>query len=280
MKQIKKGLYILGVILGSVGLIFVGTFVAMILLMAAEEIGFAMSEELLYHVSGGLGTVIAAFIVVFHVRRKKYHQCVEPAQKLQIGEAFLVMILSVCLCHILWSGITGPLLAQLLPQQDQAISVALSMNFVNVIFTVLVAPIGEELLFRMGIFCLLLRKLQRRAAIVLCALGFAVAHGYQLEGFLSCLVAGLFFTILYDKTGNIGYSILAHMACNISTTITNALERAGVTWFGLPVQYELNGYNMYHVGLIILAAVFCGVYFIKSIRQKKENEYVSDFGSR
>ena len=38
---------------------------------------------------------------------------------------------------------------------------------------------------------------------IICTVVFTVIHGYQIQGFISCLAAGLVFTLIYDKTGKI-----------------------------------------------------------------------------
>lgn len=256
VKQIKKVLYLLGLLIGLLVAVLLFTGIVQIgMMVVAEKNGFAIAEDLLYHISGSVGIGITALIFAFYVKRKKYAYGVEPVKSFHIGKALVLIVFVVCVCRILLCAVTTMLFARVLPMAD--VSVSGSNTYIDILFAILVAPVMEELLFRMGIYSMLRRKFGRVSSIVICALAFAVIHGYQLQGFLSCLVGGLVFTLIYDKTGNIGYSIAAHMACNISSTITNAMERAGITWFGLPVQYEINGYNMYHIGLIIIAVIFC-----------------------
>lgn len=267
MKQIKKGLYLLGMVVGLVLMVFLFTAIVQLGMVAVSgKFGFAIAEDMLYHISGNGGIGLTALAVAMYVKRKKYCHCVEQAEAFHIGKAVFCMLLAVCVCRFLLESMLTMLFSQLLPLAD--VSTSGSSTYIDILFTILVAPIVEELLFRMGIYSMLRRKFGRISSVVICALAFALIHGYQLQGFLSCLVAGLVFTLIYDKTGNIGYSIAAHMACNLSSTITNALEHGGVTWFGLPVQYEVNGYNMYHVGLIIVAVMFCGACLVWAYKKK------------
>ena len=164
-------------------------------------------------------------------------------------------------------GVITLLFSSAFPVVEQAQG-SVSNVYVDLISAIIVAPMIEELLFRMGIYTLLRRKFSRVSAITICAFGFALMHGYQLQGFLSCLVAGFVFTLIYDKTGNLWYSIGAHMLCNLFAHIMNELEYAGVTWFGVPLQYEVNGYNTYHPVIIIAAMAFCGACLVRLHRHR------------
>ena len=45
---------------------------------------------------------------------------------------------------------------------------------------------------------------------------------YNIQGFMETLAAGIVFSIVYEKTGNIWYTISCHMMCNAFTFISNA----------------------------------------------------------
>lgn len=51
-----------------------------------------------------------------------------------------------------------------------------------------------------------------------------------------------------------------------SMSILNALEDKGITFLGIPMQYEINGFNMVHPVLIIIAVLFCGICIIKKVK--------------
>jgi membrane protease YdiL (CAAX protease family) len=82
-------------------------------------------------------------------------------------------------------------------------------NFVVVAF---LAPVVEELLFR-GLGYTLLEGLGRWTAIVVTAVGFALAHGL-VEGFPLLVLFGAGLAYMRSRVGSIVPGILVHMAFN------------------------------------------------------------------
>lgn len=81
-----------------------------------------------------------------------------------------------------------------------------------ILFTVILAPILEELFFR-GIVCKRLLALGEGYAIVIPAAFFALFHGnfYQL---FYAFTLGCFFSFIYVKTGKLRYTVFLHMLIN------------------------------------------------------------------
>lgn len=268
MKLVKKALFLLGVIVSIVALVLVGTAMVQIgMEIVAGKMGIAITEDFLFSVSGSCGIAVAALVCAGYVKRKKYTECVVTEEKFHMVQAVFYMVLSVCVCKILLNSVITLLCAKVFPVTGQMQGSSGNM-YVDMVFAIIVAPIMEELLFRMGIYSLLRRRFSRVSAIGICAFGFAIVHGYQIQGFLSCLAAGFVFTWIYDSTGNIWYSIGAHMFCNLFVSVMNSLESANVTWFGVELQYMVNGYNTYHPLIIAAAFAFCGACLARVYKQR------------
>lgn len=268
MKQFKKIMYLLGVVSLICVLVLLGTAIVQIgMMVIAESMGVVIPEDTLYHVSGSSGIAIVSILCAIFVKKKNYVQCVEQRESLNAGKALIYMVLTVCICQVLTTVVTTALFANTIPVESPQLQGR--NTYLDLIFAVLLAPIFEELLFRMGAYSLLRRKFSRVSSIIICTFIFAISHGYQIQGFISCFVAGLVLALIYDKTGNIVYSIGAHMLCNLFASVMNALEDAGVTWFGIGIQYDLNGYVMFHPIIIVIAAALCGTYFVRAIKVKR-----------
>lgn len=82
----------------------------------------------------------------------------------------------------------------------------------NFVVVALLAPVVEELLFR-GIGYTLLERLGRWPAIVVTAVGFALAHGL-VEGFPLLLLFGAGLAYMRSRVGSIVPGILVHIAFN------------------------------------------------------------------
>lgn len=93
--------------------------------------------------------------------------------------------------------------------------------WITAIFTVLCAPVFEELLFR-KLICNKVIKYGEGCAVVLSGLIFALFH-MNFNQFFYTFFLGCFFAFLYVKTGNIKYTILLHMAVNFVSTFLGGL---------------------------------------------------------
>ena len=66
MKQMKKILYLLAMLIAIIVLIFAGTGIVQTgLVIISKKMQIAMSEDLLYHISGSCGVMIAGIICGF-----------------------------------------------------------------------------------------------------------------------------------------------------------------------------------------------------------------------
>lgn len=93
-----------------------------------------------------------------------------------------------------------------------------------VVAAILIAPISEELLFRAGIFRYMRTRVPRWIALLLPALLFAALH-LDVGSFVPLMALALVFSLAYERTGNIGTTMVAHALFNLNATL---LVLAGV----------------------------------------------------
>jgi uncharacterized protein len=106
-----------------------------------------------------------------------------------------------------------------IPQvKDYAIFIACN-NFERALWfatTVGVAPVVEELLFRGCIYRILKDQYRVFWAVLLTNMLFAVAHfGSGVWDALLIFLTGIFYTLAYEKTGNVRASIISHSLNNL-----------------------------------------------------------------
>ena len=89
----------------------------------------------------------------------------------------------------------------------------------------ILAPLTEELTFRAGFFRYLRSRLPRFWAYVLPAAAFALLH-WNLSVFVPLFTLGLLFSLVYQRTGRILVTMIAHGLFNLNTVI---VVLAGVT---------------------------------------------------
>jgi uncharacterized protein len=91
---------------------------------------------------------------------------------------------------------------------------------VTLVGSILFAPIFEELIFRGVLYGSLRTRLSWPLAALGSALVFAVAHGYGVVGFASVLLSGILWAWVYERTGSLLPSILAHVVNNAAVALT------------------------------------------------------------
>lgn len=235
-----------------------------------EKNGVALSESTLYGVSGTIGSGLAAiaiWLIIRYTKRLKFYQCRYPADS-RWTAVFIVFILAVCrvVLPAIWTYASYALGAEATPvgnAQDESI-------WQMILFGVILAPVLEELLFRKDIFSLMKMRFSLSWTVGLSALLFAAIHGYSVEGFVSCLVAGCLFAILMARTGKLLPCIIAHILCNLESFYYNTTESAN------PLITNLNGhttYNAYIFSAGVVVMIMCGMYLYNSHKRKNNNKH-------
>jgi membrane protease YdiL (CAAX protease family) len=89
---------------------------------------------------------------------------------------------------------------------------------------VVIAPLTEELVFRAGLFRYFRMRMPHGVALLVPALLFASLHvnWATLEGLASLLplvALAVMFSLAYERTGQIGTSIVAHALFNLNTVV-------------------------------------------------------------
>lgn len=97
-----------------------------------------------------------------------------------------------------------------------------SVYAADVFATVILAPIGEELVFR-GIVLRCTAKISQRFAIFLSAFIFGIMHGNPYQFVLGFLL-GIPMAMITIRTGSIIPSIICHMAANVMASVQTVVE--------------------------------------------------------
>ena len=217
-----------------------------------DKAGLVVSEDVAIGLGGSLGIALTGICVAFRMKKKGYCDFEAESEVFDCKKALFYGILAISICHVLFSAVTTVFLAGIVPNVV-ADGTRPEGTLLTLVTTVVIAPVTEELLFRAGIYSYIKVKFGNKSALVISSLIFAVLHLYIPIDFLSCVLAGVVFAIIYDKTGTIWYSIIAHVLCNLEAFLVNILESQGVF-----LQYEVNGYSMYHVVITIPVLMFLG----------------------
>ncbi len=126
--------------------------------------------------------------------------------------------------------------------------------WVTAIFTVLCAPVFEELLFR-KLICDRTVKYGEGVAIMVSGLTFGLFH-MNFNQFFYAFFLGCFLAFLYVKTGNLKYTILLHMILNFLGSVLGAiimtLDQSDPLMLIIMSVYSLCIYGMAIAGIVLL----------------------------
>ncbi len=154
-------------------------------------------------------------------------------------------------------------------------SVASQPMWATVLFTVILAPLLEEIFFR-GLVCKKLLIVGEGYAIVLSSAFFALCHGNFFQVFYAFII-GCFFGFIYIKTGRLVYTVLMHMIVNLfGTVVVTYVMRLVDLEAMLSESFMLNSENV--VGflvffgyelLILGVSIFGIVLTVKSVKSRR-----------
>lgn len=246
----KKAGWLLGVIFAATLLTLLFTGIIQTIMKALWP---DMPEDSLMGISGTLGAGMAAIVLWAVIRWNRHLRFYRPAAPTGLMDTVVFIALIITVCRVVFPGVLAYLLSYIGAAPASSGSHSDEPLWQMILFGVILAPALEELLFRKDLFSLFVKRISMRWTIGLTALIFAAIHGYSLEGFLSCLMAGVLFAILMARTGSLTACVVAHSLCNLEALGYNTLERTGSS---LIVQLE--GYSSYSPLILAAATLVMG----------------------
>lgn len=143
----------------------------------------------------------------------------EPVERRKWSMASLAVVFLICMAAIYLGNIIGQLLMFLVglitghPMTNDLQDLIMNMDLpVTFLFTVIVAPVMEELMYR-KLLIDRVRQYGEGVAVILSGILFGLAHGNFYQ-FFYAFALGAIFAYIYVKSGNIKYTIVFHMMIN------------------------------------------------------------------
>lgn len=137
------------------------------------------------------------------------------------AHAFVMLLPVVWLCSFVWKTLLDVIGIQAPPQDlvlifirtgDQSALIAM------VFFAVIIAPLTEELLFRVGLFRWLRTRVPRVVALLLPAVVFSLLH-LSWAALLPLAVLAVGLSVAYERSGHPLTPITAHALFNLNTLV-------------------------------------------------------------
>lgn len=182
------------------------------------QINNLMSKDILYLIS--VTAAIICGVIFYFWYKHEVHGLRKgtPAVLLQPKTIFCFLLLGIC-CQLFFSGIMNllqPLLPRLFESYGETMEGLLGSNLLLVlVYTTLIAPVTEELIFRGVILHRAGKVLPFIGANLLQALFFGVYHQNIIQGIYATAM-GFLLGLVYRKYNTIISSILLHIIINAS----------------------------------------------------------------
>lgn len=241
----------------------VGVFFLYFLVLLIATIGFQflvegrlpLTEDQFFHYSGSFGITVAALLTVWFSHAKGISKDLDSRKDRSFIKMIVVAVFSVCIGTILLDSFTGFLLNGILPITKDVVHDKTAFDY---IVAILIAPVTEEYFFRKGLYGYVREKINIPIALIFTSVIFSGLHEYHLQVFISVFFGGILYALIYEYSGNIMYSICAHMMHNAFVNIITALDRHGVH-----LLYNLNGYDIYTLPVLLTAVLLVTIILIK-----------------
>ncbi len=219
-------IYLVGILL----IYAISAVVSFVIALINEDLASDMNVTL---IAGSVAPMYLVGFPLMYLFMKKIPAVKIEKNRLGVGKWFLYAF--ICLGLAYSSNIVGNILTSIIGEakggavDNIILDVTASVSpWVILGYMVLLAPIGEELMFRKLIVDRA-AKYSKGIAILLSGLMFGLFHG-NLNQFVYAFVIGCFFAFLYVKTGDIKVSISMHMLFNFlgGFVAANLLEELDV----------------------------------------------------
>lgn len=133
----------------------------------------------------------------------------------------------------------------------------------NLISTLLIAPLVEELFYRKFLLEKLLGKNKPILAIIISSFYFSIMHIEPPNNIIPTFISGIILGIIYLKTKKIGYCIILHFIVNLIIVTTNNIRTFYDNW--------LIGYNFNFIYWILFGiGIFITLIGMKKITTAKK----------
>lgn len=203
------------------GRMLAGTIIMAVLQVLCQSIVIAVRPEwsenyTIMLASTLLPLYIAGYPITFLLMGKRENRIIEK-HKMSAGQLIIAFIICYGIMiagNLIGLGVTAVISVVKGGTVNNVVTDMVSNGniWVTMFFTVLAAPMAEELLFR-KVICGKLVKYGQGVAIVISGLMFGLFH-LNFNQFCYAFFMGMFLGFIYVKTGEIKYTIMIHMGMN------------------------------------------------------------------
>lgn len=135
----------------------------------------------------------------------------------------------------------------------------------------IVIPIIEELYFRVLSIEFLKKDFSIVISVIISSIVFSIAHLSKIQNSIELFITAIFLAVIYIKTKNAFYSIIAHMTHNALYVIFNYCMNNNILIFNQNIMVKFNNLQVFSERLCVLSIFLMVISFsclMKSLRVK------------
>ncbi len=119
----------------------------------------------------------------------------------------------------------------------------------------IVAPIAEELYFRVFTIEFLRKEIKTSTAIIISSLVFSIVHLAEIQSSIEIFISAIIIGIIYIKTNNVIYCIIAHSIHNIEYLVFNYFKSNNMKLFSKDIMLSSNILVIYSQPVFIISII-------------------------
>lgn len=137
----------------------------------------------------------------------------------------------------------------------------------QIIWICIVAPMMEEVVFRVGLFALMLRFLPLTVSVLLCSAAFSLVHWPNVDSFelVVLFISGVCYQLVYMRFGSFLYPTISHATLNASVLTPKPSMEAMLGGIGVSSRGEV----ILTLATILLAVIMLMLVVEKSTRKRR-----------
>ncbi len=182
--------------------------------VAALLLGLDINQYIVHLSAASAVMTIVIFVLIFALRRKKVTHEIE-LKKIPPISCILMPVFGAAV-NVIMAYILAliPFPESWMNEYNAVISeIAVPNNLISVIFTVLLAPISEEITMRGLVHTRIRRILPTFAAMIISSSVFGMIHGVKIQ-IIYAVLLGLLLAWIFEKSASLLTSILFHIGFN------------------------------------------------------------------
>ena len=179
--------------------------------LAIATIFINLNENQSIIISDCIGNIIGLILCIFYLRKNQ----LSLTNKSVFLKPDLILLTLILLFQINWTLFSSQFFFAIFPNKEEETEI----TFIQQVLAVVFAPIAEEIIFRFGMINLGKKYVSLFTASLFSIIIFVLVHFPDLPSFFAIFGIALVYSLVYNATHNLIYTIAAHMLNNLISVL-------------------------------------------------------------